>query len=286
MLRSYLFTPATTLGKLPKALASGADALILDLEDSVPLQEKAGARAALVETLREPPALPTYVRINALSTPFALDDLLEVGAVVPTGIMLPKVEAARDLHIVDWILAQVERRRGVPEGSIEILPIIETGRGVAAAGPIADAAKRVKRLMLGAVDLGLDMDLDLGAETGALAQARFAVALASRVAGLLPPLDTPFLDVRDPETLRISAINARATGFGGKACIHPAQVPIVNAVFTPSAAELEQARKVIAAFEKAEREGAAALVVDGAMVDYPVVERARRLLSGAPASRS
>jgi citrate lyase subunit beta/citryl-CoA lyase len=206
--------------------------------------------------------------------------------VVPTGIMLPKVEAARDLHIVDWILAQVERRRGVPEGSIEILPIIETGRGVAAAGPIADAAKRVKRLMLGAVDLGLDMDLDLGAETGALAQARFAIALASRVAGLLPPLDTPFLDVRDPETLRISAINARATGFGGKACIHPAQVPIVNAVFTPSAAELEQARKVIAAFEKAERDGAAALVVDGAMVDYPVVERARRLLSGATASRS
>jgi citrate lyase subunit beta/citryl-CoA lyase len=285
MLRSYLFTPATTLGKLPKALASGVDALILDLEDSVPVQEKAKARAALVEMLREPPALPTYVRINALSTPFALDELLEIGAVVPTGIMLPKVEAASDLHTVDWILRQVERRRGVPEGSIEVLPIIETGRGIAAAGPIAEAVKRVQRLMFGAVDLGLDMNLDLDAEMGAVAQARFAIALASRVAGLVPPLDTSFLDLQNPEKLRNSAINARATGFGGKACIHPSQVPIVNEVFTPTAAELEQARKVIAAFEKAEREGAAALVVDGAMIDYPVVERARRLLSsGAPAA--
>src|SRR5690606_33442383 len=118
MLRSYLFVPATALAKLPKALASGADALILDLEDSVPLQEKARARAALVEAFREPPALPTYVRINALSTPSALDELLEIGAAVPTGVMLPKVGAASDLHIADWILAQVERRRGVPEGSI------------------------------------------------------------------------------------------------------------------------------------------------------------------------
>lgn len=285
MLRSYLFVPATALAKLPKALASGADALILDLEDSVPLQEKTRARAALVEALREPPGHPTYVRINALSTPSALDELLEIGAAVPTGVMLPKVGAASDLHIADWILAQVERRRGVPEGSIELLPIIETGRGVAAAEPIARAVKRVTRLMLGAADLGLDMNLDLDAETGVLAQARFALALASRVAGLLPPLDTPILDLQDAEKLRNSAINARAAGFGGKACIHPAQVPIVNEVFTPSAAELEQARKVIAAFEKAEREGAAALVVDGAMIDYPVVERARRLLaSGAPAA--
>jgi citrate lyase subunit beta / citryl-CoA lyase len=212
MHRSFLFTPASALDKLPKALASGADALILDLEDAVAVQEKERARSRLLEVLARPSSLPIYVRINALTTPFSLMELLEIGAAKPAGIMLPKVEGSSDLRIADWVLGQVERKHHLTAGSIEILPIIETARGLAHAQQIACTTPRVKRLMFGAVDLALDMEIDLDAEAGAIANARFAIALASRAAELAPPLDTAFLDIKDLNRFRDSALNARRAG--------------------------------------------------------------------------
>ena len=188
--------------------------------------------------------------------------------------MLPKVEAASDLLTIDWLLQQIE---GSP-GRLEVLPIVETAKGVAAAAAIAAASGRVRRLALGAVDLALDMDLELADDAGAINQARFALTLASRAAGLAGPVDTVFTEIADPAGLEISARRARAMGFSGKMCIHPAQIETVHAVFSPSAAEVERARAIVSAFAVAEAQGLAAVSVDGMMVDYPVVLKARRTL--------
>jgi citrate lyase subunit beta/citryl-CoA lyase len=220
-----------------------------------------------------------FLRVNATTTPYCFDDLQAAAAAEIDGIVLPKAESAAELAMVDWLLAQLEAKAGRPVGGIEIMPIVETARGLAAAAGIAEASLRLRRLAFGAVDLALDMDIDIADEAGAMAHARFMLALASRQAGLQGPMDTVFVDIRDPGGLRTSAMRARAMGFSGKCCIHPAQLEVVNAVFTPSEADLLRARAVVAAFEAAEAAGAAAVSVDGAMVDYPVYEKARRVLA-------
>lgn len=182
------------------------------------------------------------------------------------------------MRTADWLLTQLEIRHGLPPGRIGLAPILETASGIAAAQEVARAGSRVRRLMFGAVDLALDMDLDLDDDAGPIAQARFAVALASRCAGLPGPLDTAFVDIQASERLRASATRARAMGFTGKACIHPAQIEVVNTVFSPTAQELERARRIVDAFQAAERSGAAAISLDGAMIDYPVVLKAQRML--------
>lgn len=279
-LRSLLFTPANGGRKVEKALTSEADAVILDLEDAVALTEKAAARELAVAALRDR-AKPVFVRVNALSTPHCFDDLLAIVPAGPDGIVLPKVERASDVLTAEWVIGELERRAGLAPGQVGLAPIVETGLGVAAAGEIAAAGSRVRWLMFGAVDLALDMDLDLDDELGAVGQARFAVALASRTAGLPGPIDTAFVDIQALDRLRASAGRARAMGYSGKACIHPAQISVVNEVFTPSARELERARRIVEAFAAAERAGSAAVALDGAMIDYPVVLRAQRLLAQA-----
>lgn len=275
--RSLLFTPANGGGKVAKAFASAADGVILDLEDAVAVSEKQVARQAAIQALALPRSRMALVRVNALSTPFCFDDLLAVAPVQPGEIILPKVEAASDVRTADWVLTQLEARHGLPAGGIGLVPILETAAGVAAAAEVA-RAPRVRRIMFGAVDLALDMELDLDDDGGPMAQARFAIALASRCAGLPGPLDTAFIDIRAPDRLRATAMRARAMGYTGKACIHPAQIEVVNQVFSPSAAEVERARRIVAAFDAAEQSGSAAIAVDGVMIDYPVVLRARKLL--------
>lgn len=280
-MRSLLFTPANGGRKVEKALTGAADGVILDLEDAVAVAEKPAARQAAVAALRGAPRTrPVLVRVNALSTPFCFDDLVEVAPAVPDGIVLPKAEAASDLRTADWVLSQVEARHGLSPGSIGLWPILETAQGIAAAAEVAGTVpRRVRRLLFGAVDLALDMDLDLQDEDGAIAQARFAVALASRRAGLAGPIDTAFVDIHSSDKLRLSAGRARAMGYAGKTCIHPAQIQVVNQVFSPTEQELERARLIVEAFDAAERAGSAAVSVDGAMIDHPVVLKARRLLA-------
>ena len=279
--RSLLFVPATSPDKAEKAFASAADGVILDLEDAVAIAEKAEARASAARLLQVPRPTQVFLRVNALATPFCFDDLEAAAVAALDGIVLPKAESPSELATADWVLSQFEARAGKPAGSIEILPILETARGVAAAAKIARASTRVQRLMFGAVDFALDLDVDITDETGAMAHARFAVALASRQAGLAAPIDSVFVGIRDPDGLRAASTRARAMGFGGKACIHPAQIATINEVFSPSEAELARAREIVAAFEAAEAAGAAAVTVGGAMVDYPVVEKARRMLAAA-----
>jgi citrate lyase subunit beta/citryl-CoA lyase len=277
--RSLLFVPATSPHKAEKAFASAADGVILDLEDAVALAEKPQARVTAAQLLRTRRDTLVFLRVNATSTPHCFDDLHTAAAAAIDGIVLPKAESAAELAMVDWLLAQLEAKADRPAGSIEIMPIVETARGLAAAAEIARASPRLRRLAFGAVDLALDMDIDIADEAAAMAHARFLLALASKQAGLQGPMDTVFVDIRDPDGLRASAMRARAMGFSGKCCIHPAQLETVNAVFTPSEAELARASEIVAAFEQAEAAGAAAVSVGGVMVDYPVFEKARRVLA-------
>lgn len=277
--RSLLFVPASNPARAEKAFASAADGVILDLEDAVALAEKDSARALAATLLAEKRATRVYLRVNAVSTPFCLDDLEMAAAAQLDGIVLPKAESVAELAMVDWLLGQMEPRHGKAVGGIEIMPIIETARGLAAAQAIAAASPRIRRLAFGAVDLALDMELDPTDEQGVLTQARFALALASRCAGLQGPTDTVYVDIRNPDGLRASAKLAKGCGFSGKACIHPAQIEVVNGVFTPTAEEYARAEEIVAAFAEAEAAGAAAVQVRGMMVDYPVVEKARRVLA-------
>lgn len=276
--RSLLFVPATSARKVEKALTGAADGVIVDLEDAVATAEKGQARQDAAGLLAAPRGKTVFVRVNALGTPFCYDDLLMAAAAAIDGIVLPKAESAADILTVDWLLTQLETRAGKQPGALELTPIVETARGVAQAGAIAAASPRVRRLAFGAVDLALDMDVDLEDDAGAINQARFALTLASRAAGLEGPVDTVFTDIADTAGLEASTRRARAMGFGAKACIHPAQIEIVNAVFSPSTAELERAHAIVAAFEEAEAKGLAAVSVGGVMVDYPVVLKARRTL--------
>jgi len=277
--RTYLFAPGNHPRKLEKVFTAGADAAILDLEDAVAAAEKIGARATVVAALKKPRPCRGFVRVNAADTDFFAGDLDAVVGPWLDGVMLPKVESAAQLQAVDKRLGELERRHQMSPGAVDLLPIVETAKGVAAVAAIAAAGTRVRRLSFGAVDLAKDLRMLLTDDEWELTPARAAVALASRVAGLEAPLDTVWVQFRDSDGLVASAGRARTLGFQGKMCIHPDQVAPVNAAFTPSEDEVAKAEKIVAAFDKAEAAGSASIVVDGFFVDYPVVDHARRTLA-------
>jgi citrate lyase subunit beta/citryl-CoA lyase len=277
--RSLLFVPATSERKIDKAYLSGADGVILDLEDAVAVSEKPSARAAIAAIVATPRHSPTWVRVNASTTPHCYPDLLAVCVPGIFGVVLPKAESAEEIRMIDWVMTQLEKARELPQGGITLMAIVETARGLEAVSEIAKSSPRLRRLIFGAVDLAADVGIDLEDGAGATAQARFAIACASRAAGIAAPMDTAFTNIQDLEALRATSIRARGLGYRGKCCIHPAQIEVVNAVFTPSAEDISRARRIVAAFEAAERSGAAAVSMDGFMIDYPVADKARQLLA-------
>lgn len=285
VLRSMLFVPGNNARRVEKALGLDADAVILDLEDAVAAAEKPAARVAVAQVLSRPRSGKAYVRVNALATEWCYRDLVEVVRQGLDGILLPKAERASDLHLADWMLAALERERGLAPGDIDLMPIIETGRGLAAIAGICGAGARTRRVVFGAADFTLDMNMQWTREEAELAHARSAIVLASRVAGLEPPIDTVWARLQDAEGLRASARTSRDMGFQGRLCIHPDQIPMVHEVFTPSAEEHARALRIVAAFEEAERAGLASIRVDGQFVDYPIVEKARRVVAIVKAVR-
>ena len=284
--RSFLFCPGNHPRKVAKVFDAGADAVILDLEDAVAVSEKAATRSPVVQALGAPRPCRGYVRVNALDTGFAFGDLEAVIAPGVDGIVLPKVESATDLAKVDWLMAELEAKRGLVAGGIDLMPILETGPGIANARAICAFGGRLRRVSFGAGDYASDMGLDWTRDEAEFAHARAEVVLASRTAGLEPPVDTVWVDLSDAEGLAASAARVKAMGFQGKMCIHPAQVEPVHRVFTPSADEVARAEKIVAAFEQAEADGSASIQVDGQFVDYPIVARARRVLTLAAAARA
>ena len=276
--RSLLFAPGNHARRVEKSLTLDADVVILDLEDTVVVAEKAATRAKVVAAFQAPRRALGYVRINAFDTPFCFDDLQAVVTPGIDGIVLPKVESPAQLVAVDWAVAALERARGLREGGIDIVPIIETGRGMTELRDIARSGTRVRRLSFGAGDYTLDVGMRWTFEERELDHARTAIVVESRAAALEPPLDTVFIHLGRPDALRRSAELARDLGFQGKLCIHPEQLGPVNEAFTPTGEEVAKAERYVAAFEEAEARGSASIQVDGYFIDYPIVEQARRTL--------
>jgi citrate lyase subunit beta/citryl-CoA lyase len=284
--RTFLFAPGNHPRRVEKALGLEADAVILDLEDAVAVSDKPAARKPVAEALRRPRRGRGYVRVNAPSTPFCYRDLVETLHDKVDGVFLPKVESAADLHAVDWLMAALEREQGMAEGSIDLVPMVETAAGVARVERIVQARNlrpysapwRVKRVAFGAADFSFDAGLEPSLEEPELASARDRVVLASRAAGMEAPLDSPWFHLRDMDGFRRALARSRRGGFQGRLCVHPDQVPVANEAFTPSVEEVARAERIDAAFRAVEARGGAAVEVDGQMVDYPVVYRARALL--------
>jgi citrate lyase subunit beta/citryl-CoA lyase len=202
------------------------------------------------------------------------------------GVILPKVESAAGLATADWLLAQLEREQGLSPRAIDLVPIIETARGLNQIDAILGAGTRVKRVAFGAGDFTLDVNMAWSRYEAELAYARAKIVTASRAAGIEAPFDTVWVDLADLDGLEASARTALGFGFQGKMCIHPNQIAIVNRVFTPSEAEIKFAERVVAAFALAEAEGNAAIQLDGKFIDYPILYRAQRVLEKIAAIRA
>ncbi|MEM8974934.1 MAG: CoA ester lyase [Pseudomonadota bacterium] len=281
--RTYLFAPGNHPRKVEKVFDTGTDVVILDLEDAVAISEKVATRKVVVEALQRPRKCRGYVRINALDTEFTFGDVEAVVAKGVDGIVLPKVERPADLQMVDWMMTSLERQRGLPEGGIDLMPIIETGKGVAHVREICGAVGRLKRVAFGAGDYTRDMAIEWTMHEGELAHARAEIVLASRINDLQPPIDTVFIHINEHEHFKNSAILARQFGYQGKMCIHPNQIAATNDAFTPTAEEVAWSRKVITAFQEAEAAGSASIQVEGYFVDYPIVVKAERVVALAEA---
>jgi citrate lyase subunit beta/citryl-CoA lyase len=287
LLRTLLFAPGNRPRMLEKVGQCGADAVILDLEDAVPIAEKAATRTAVRAAVQHICTCPVYVRINPLvastgfSQPIGAADLQAIVCQELAGIILPKVEAASEVRHVDRLLAALEQERGLVSGAIDLIPIIETARGVQHVYDIATAGTRLRRLAFGAGDFTRDIGVRWSRREVESQYARSALVIASRAAGLEAPLDSVWVDLRDQRGLVRSARLVKQLGFQGKMCIHPGQVDLVNAVFSPTPEEVAAARRVVEAFHHAETQGLASIQLDGQFIDYPIVEAAQRLLATA-----
>jgi citrate lyase subunit beta/citryl-CoA lyase len=285
-LRSFLFAPGNHARRVEKALSLDADAVILDLEDAVATAEKRATRAAVIAALARQRRPLLYVRVNAVDTEFCYGDLAAIVRPGLDGVILPKVESAAGLATADWLLAQLEREQGLMPRAIDLVPIIETARGLNQIDAILATGTRVKRVAFGAGDFTLDVNMVWSRDEAELAYARAQIVIASRAAGIEAPFDTVWVDLADEEGLEASARSAFGFGFQGKMCIHPNQIAVVNRVFTPGEAEIAFAERVVAAFARAEAEGSAAIQLDGKFVDYPILYRAQRVLEKVAAIRA
>ncbi|MGH9247696.1 MAG: HpcH/HpaI aldolase/citrate lyase family protein [Acidimicrobiales bacterium] len=284
-LRSMLFSPGNRRDLIEKAGRSGADAVIVDLEDAVPADAKDAARAGLADLPVVP--VPVYVRVNAVDTGWLWDDVVAAGQAGVAGVVVPKAEDPDVMRRIDGALTALEVTAGRTTGEADVIPLIESALGVLATHAMLTSSERVRAVLFGSGEQG-DLVADLGCEwtpdgTGLL-HARSHVLLAARAAGIDQPLDAVFMDFRNPDALRTECRLARRLGYVGKVAIHPAQIPVIHEVFTPTPEEVAHHRRVLDAFEKALAEGSASINVDGQMVDYAVARLARTVLARAEAA--
>lgn len=285
--RALLFCPGTERRKIEKAAGLGVDAVIVDLEDAAALSMKAEARAVTAEAVA---ALDfgrseRLVRINPPATGLAEDDLAITGAraSLPDGFVIPKVEGADDVRFVADRLAALEAAAERPRGATGIVAIVESARGVVNLREIAEASERLVALVFGAEDYCADIGARRTAQADEVLWARSAVVAHARAAGL-QAIDTPFIDFRDEAGLRADTARALQLGYDGKLAIHPGQVPVILDVLAPTGAELDAARRIIAAHDAAQAEGRGVFEIDGKMVDMPMIRAAERVVARAGAA--
>jgi citrate lyase subunit beta/citryl-CoA lyase len=279
LLRTMLFTPGNNMRMIYKAGTLGADAVILDLEDAVPLAEKETARIFIKDSIEQVAAggVQVFVRTNAFTTGLAEEDLNWIVRAGLDGIVLPKAESKDDILETEKLVAALEKERGLEPGGLVIVPILETARGVVNAYEIAMASRRVVAVAFGAVDFTREMGIHLSREGTELFYARSHIAVAARAAEV-QAIDTPWIDVTDREGLVWDSERGRQLGFRGKLLIHPNQIETVNQVFSPSEDEVAYARKVVEAFSEAEAKGLGAISLDGKMIDAANFRQAQDLI--------
>ena len=284
-LRTALFVPGNRPDRVDKAVKTNADAVIIDLEDAVVLTEKEASRSKVRDKILEHAERKIIVRVNSLDSPFFQGDLTEVITGNLACLMVPKVESAAHVREINENLLKVEKEKGIVQGSVSIIPLIESAGAVQNIFQIATEKTEPSRIYcvaFGSADYTLDMGIEITRDGAELSYPRSRIAVASRAARIEPPLDTPFMmDLKDMEALKVDAGRAKQLGFQGKLCIHPNQIEPCHAIFSPAKEEILYAEKVVRVFEEAEKEGSAAILLDGKFIDYPVVERARRILKVA-----
>ncbi|KAB2330431.1 CoA ester lyase [Cytobacillus depressus] len=277
--KSYLFVPATSEKMMGKAIVSDADCVIFDLEDAVAIHEKDMARERAKNFLiNNPPQKDVYIRINDFTTPLWRNDIdaaIDSGAF---GIIVPKAENGINMYtICEYIKNRLECR-GEGERIFEVLPLIETARGVHFAYEIANSHPFIARLVFGSIDYCLDLDCELTPGGDELIYARSQIVNSSIAAGIENPVDAVFPDLSNEDDLYNEAIRAKRCGFKAKLAIHPKQLNTIHRVFTPTEDEMEEAREIVKAFEEAELSGIASISVRNKLVDYPVYKKAKGLL--------
>jgi citrate lyase subunit beta / citryl-CoA lyase len=285
-MRSLLFVPADGASKLDKAMASGADAIIIDLEDSITPERKEHARVAALEFLnsatskKQRPRI--LVRINGLDTGMTDADLDAVVPGKPDAIVFPKAEGGATVVHLDAKLTAREAIAGLPEGSIKIMAqAVESAAGLFAAGTYRNASKRLIGLTWGPEDISAELGAEANRDEHGMLTEPYRLArnicLYAAAAAKLPAIETVYVDFHNSDGLRRDTQDARRDGFAGRLAIHPAQVPVINEVFTPTPEQIEKAKMVIAAF--AAQPGAGAVGIDGKMFDRPHLIRAQNLLA-------
>lgn len=283
--RTMLFIPGNNPGMIQDAHIYGSDSLMFDLEDAVPLREKDAARMLVYQALKtiDFNERELVVRINPLHSPFGCQDveaMVRAGAQV---LRMPKTETARDVAELEELIGSIEQSAGLAPGSVGIIAAIESALGVINACEIARASRRLLALAFGAEDFAANLKTSRSRDGIELLQARSQIILAARATGL-DAIDTVFSDLNDPEGLLAETRLIKQLGFDGKSVINPRQIQLVHQVFAPSAAEIEQAKKIIIAAREAEAKGSGVVSLDGRMVDRPVVLRAQRIIEMAKAS--
>ena len=282
LLRSLLFVPGNQNRMLEKALGLTPDAFVPDVEDSVPPAEKASAREMAASFLPRmaaagPLAIP---RINPMESGLLEEDLAAVAGPDIYAVSAGKVGSADDVRRISEAIGAAEEAAALESGRIKLVPWIETALAVVNAYEICAASPRVMAVAFGAEDFTRDMGIGRTEDESEVAYARSVVCVAARAAGV-QALDTPYFGFRDPEGLKLNVQAARGYGFHGKFAIHPSQIDIINEGFGPSPAEVSHARRVVAAYEEAERSGRGSTSLDGRVIDAPVVKRAQGLLERA-----
>lgn len=282
--RSMLFLPGANAAMLSTAFVFKPDSIMFDLEDAVSLREKDAARLLVFHALQNPVYrdIETVVRINPLNTPFGLPDL---EAVVRAGVdivRLPKTDSAADVHELEAEVERIERACGRELGSTKLMAAIESASGVVNALSIATSSKRMIGIALAGFDYVMDMQTERGDGTE-LFYARCAVLHAARVAGI-DAFDVVYSDVNDEEGFLKEVELIKKLGFNGKSLINPRQIELLHNAYAPTEEDVDYAHRVVAAAEKAEREGLGVVALNGKMIDAPIVNHAKRVLQKAQAS--